>query len=56
MILADTDVGSSITAAKYEAELGYQLLLLQFVLVQILYIVLELTANSDTPVATPTQG
>lgn len=55
-MLADTDVGSSSIAAQNGAELGYQLLLLQFVLVPILYIVQALTANSDTPMANPTKG
>lgn len=45
VMLADTDAGSIITAAQSGAEWGYQLLLLQFVLVPILYIVQELTVR-----------
>ncbi len=39
VMLADTDAGSIITAAQSGAEWGYRLLLLQFALVPILYIV-----------------
>ncbi len=45
VMLADTDAGSVITAAQSGAEWGYQLLLLQLVLVPILYIVQELTVR-----------
>lgn len=45
VMLADTDAGSIITAAQSGAEWGYQLLLLQLVLVPILYIVQELTVR-----------
>jgi Mn2+/Fe2+ NRAMP family transporter len=45
VMLADTDAGSIVTAAQSGAEWGYQLLLLQFVLVPILYIVQELTVR-----------
>ena len=45
VMLADTDAGSIITAAQSGAEWGYQLLLLQFVLVPILFIVQELTVR-----------
>src|SRR5664280_1782100 len=45
VMLADTDAGSIITAAQSGAEWGYQLLLLQFILVPILYIVQELTVQ-----------
>jgi len=45
VMLADTDAGSVITAAQSGAQWGYRLLLLQFVLVPILYIVQELTAR-----------
>src|SRR6202162_140501 len=45
VMLADTDAGSIITAAQSGAEWGYQLLLLQFLLVPILYIVQELTVR-----------
>ena len=38
-MLADTDAGSIITAAQSGAEWGYQLLLLQLILVPILYVV-----------------
>ena len=43
VMLADTDAGSIITAAQSGAEWGFQLLLLQVVLVPILYIAQELT-------------
>jgi len=43
VMLADTDAGSIITAAQSGAVWGYQLLLLQLVLIPILYIVQELT-------------
>ena len=43
VMLADTDAGSIITAAQSGAEWGFQLLLLQFLLVPILYIAQELT-------------
>ena len=45
VMLADTDAGSIITAAQSGAEWGYQLLLLQFVLMPILYVVQELTVR-----------
>ena len=45
VMLADTDAGSIITAAQSGAEWGYQLLLLQLILVPILYIVQELTVR-----------
>ncbi len=45
VMLADTDAGSIITAAQSGAEWGYRLLLLQFALVPILYIVQELTVR-----------
>jgi Mn2+/Fe2+ NRAMP family transporter len=45
VMLADTDAGSIITAAQSGAEWGYQLLLLQLVLVPVLYIVQELTVR-----------
>ena len=48
VMLADTDVGSLITAAQSGAKWGYSLLLLQFALVPILYIVQELTARLGT--------
>ena len=44
-MLADTDAGSIITAAQSGAQWGYSLLLLQFVLIPILYIVQELTVR-----------
>ena len=43
VMLADTDAGSIITAAQSGAQWGFQLLLLQFILVPILYIAQELT-------------
>lgn len=45
VMLADTDVGSVITAAQSGAQWGYQLLGLQLVLVPILYVVQELTVR-----------
>ena len=45
VMLADTDVGSVITAAQSGAQWGYRLLALQFVLIPILYIVQELTVR-----------
>lgn len=45
VMLADTDAGSIITAAQSGAAWGFRLLLLQFVLVPILYIVQELTVR-----------
>ena len=45
VMLADTDVGSVITAGQSGAQWGYRLLLLQLVLVPILYLVQELTAR-----------
>jgi Mn2+/Fe2+ NRAMP family transporter len=44
-MLADTDVGSVITAGQSGAQWGYRLLLLQFLLVPILYMVQELTVR-----------
>ena len=45
VMLADTDVGSIITAGQSGAQWGYRLLLLQFVLMPILYITQELTVR-----------
>ena len=45
VMLADTDVGSVITAGQSGVQWGYRLLLLQFVLVPILYMVQELTVR-----------
>jgi Mn2+/Fe2+ NRAMP family transporter len=45
VMLADTDAGSIITAAQSGAQWGYSLLILQFVLIPILYIVQELTVR-----------
>ncbi|MBV8657254.1 MAG: divalent metal cation transporter [Burkholderiales bacterium] len=44
-MLADTDAGSVVTAAQSGAQWGYQLLLLQLVLIPILYVVQELTVR-----------
>ena len=44
-MLADTDVGSIITAAQSGVEWGYSLLLLQLLLIPVLYIVQELTVR-----------
>jgi Mn2+/Fe2+ NRAMP family transporter len=45
VMMADTDVGSVITAAQSGARWGYALLPLQFVLIPILFVVQELTAR-----------
>ena len=45
VMLADTDAGSIITAAQSGAQRGYQLLLLQFLLIPILFVVQELTVR-----------
>jgi Mn2+/Fe2+ NRAMP family transporter len=45
VMLADTDVGSIITAAQSGVRWGYALLLLQFALMPVLYIVQELTVR-----------
>ena len=44
-MLADTDVGSVVTAAQSGVQWGYRLLLLQLVLMPVLYIVQELTVR-----------
>ena len=44
-MLADTDVGSVITAGQSGVQWGYRLLLLQLVLIPILYMVQELTVR-----------
>ena len=45
VMLADTDVGSIITAGQSGVQWGYRLLLLQLVLAPILYMVQELTVR-----------
>ena len=45
VMLADTDVGSIITAGQSGVQWGYRLLLLQFILMPILYMVQELTVR-----------
>ncbi len=45
VMLADTDVGSVITAGQSGVQWGYRLLLVQFVLIPILYMVQELTVR-----------
>ncbi len=45
VMLADTDVGSVITAGQSGVQWGYRLLLLQFVLMPILYVVQEMTVR-----------
>ncbi len=45
VMLADTDVGSIITAAQSGVQWGYRLLLLQMLLVPVLFIVQELTVR-----------
>ncbi|MGH8141732.1 MAG: NRAMP family divalent metal transporter [Steroidobacteraceae bacterium] len=45
VMLADTDVGSVITAAQSGVQWGYRLLMLQLLLMPVLYIVQELTVR-----------
>ena len=45
VMLADTDVGSVITAGQSGVQWGYRLLLLQLLLIPILYVVQELTVR-----------
>jgi Mn2+/Fe2+ NRAMP family transporter len=45
VMLADTDVGSVVTAAQSGAAFGYRLLLLQFLLIPLLYMAQELTVR-----------
>jgi len=45
VMMADTDVGSVITAAQNGARWGYALLPLQFLLIPVLFVVQELTAR-----------
>src|SRR5208337_4588988 len=45
VMLADTDAGSIITAAQSGAQWGYNLLLLQLILVPVLFVVQELTVR-----------
>ena len=45
VMLADTEVGSIITAGQSGAQWGYRLLLIQFVLMPVLYMVQELTVR-----------
>jgi Mn2+/Fe2+ NRAMP family transporter len=45
VMLADTDVGSVITAGQSGVQFGYRLLLIQFVLMPILFVVQELTVR-----------
>jgi len=45
VMLADTDVGSVVTAAQSGAKWGYRLLLVQFLLIPILYVAQELAAR-----------
>ncbi|MBE7218215.1 MAG: divalent metal cation transporter, partial [Caulobacteraceae bacterium] len=47
-MLADTDVGSLVTAAQSGARWGYSLLALQVLLIPVLYVVQELTARLGT--------
>ncbi len=48
VMLADTDVGSLVTAAQSGARWGYALLPLQLLLIPVLYVVQELTARLGT--------
>src|ERR1035437_9326778 len=45
VMLADTEAGSVITAAQSGAQWGYRLLLLQFLIIPLLYMVQELAAR-----------
>src|SRR5271165_842923 len=45
VMLANTEVGSVITAAQSGAKWGYRLLLLQFLIIPLLYMVQELAAR-----------
>ncbi len=45
VMLADTDVGSIITAAQSGVQWGYSLLLLQFLLIPVLFVVQDLTVR-----------
>ena len=45
VMLADTDVGSIVTAAQSGVQWGYRLLMLQLILIPILYVVQELTVR-----------
>ncbi len=45
VMLADTDVGSIITAGQSGVQWGYRLLLLQLILIPVLYVVQELTVR-----------
>ena len=45
VMLADTDVGSIVTAGQSGVQFGYKLLLIQLVLMPILYVVQELTVR-----------
>ena len=45
VMLADTDAGSVVTAAQSGAQWGYKLLIFQFILIPILYLVQELTVR-----------
>ena len=45
VMLADTDVGSIITAGQSGVQWGYKLLLPQFILMPVLYVVQELTVR-----------
>src|SRR5579871_896159 len=45
VMLADSDVGSIVTAGQSGAQWGYRLLGLQFVLMPVLYLVQELTVR-----------
>ncbi|MHB8325028.1 MAG: divalent metal cation transporter, partial [Candidatus Dormibacteria bacterium] len=45
VMLADTDVGSLITAAQSGAQWGYRMVLPQLVLIPVLYVVQEMTVR-----------
>ena len=45
VMLADTDAGSIVTSAQSGAKWGYKLLVFQFILIPILFVVQELTAR-----------
>jgi Mn2+/Fe2+ NRAMP family transporter len=45
VMLADTDIGSLVTAAQSGAQLGYKMILPNLILIPILYVVQEMTAR-----------
>lgn len=45
MMLADTDAGSIVTAAQSGAQWGYTMILPQFILIPMVYLVQEITVR-----------